>query len=77
MQDRRDPAHITTYIAEAGKTLEKDDASYLVLSKGVLLRPQSAGDSATVTFDDYTIDLSQFIKAANSIKKPRERSTLD
>jgi lipopolysaccharide export system permease protein len=77
MQDRRDPAHITTYIAEAGKTIQKDDASYLVLSKGVLLRPQSAGDSAVVTFEDYTIDLSQFIKAADSIRKPRERSTLD
>ncbi len=57
MQDRRDPAHVSTYIAEAGKTLEKDGESYLQLSKGVLLRPQSAGDSAIVTFDDYTIDL--------------------
>jgi lipopolysaccharide export system permease protein len=77
MQDRRDPAHITTYIAEAGKTIQKGEASYLVLSKGVLLRPQSAGDSAVVTFADYTIDLSQFIRAADSIRKPRERSTLE
>jgi lipopolysaccharide export system permease protein len=75
LQDRRDPAHVTTYIAEAGKTLEKDGASYLQLSKGVLLRPQSAGDSAMVTFDDYTIDLSQFMQAVSSIKRPRERST--
>ena len=42
MQDQRDPAHITTYIAEAGKTVDRDGASYLQLSKGVLLRPQSA-----------------------------------
>src|SRR5271157_1257545 len=75
MQDRRDPAHVSTYIAEAGKTLEKDGESYLQLSKGVLLRPQSAGDSAMVTFDDYTIDLSQFAHALSAMKRPRERST--
>jgi lipopolysaccharide export system permease protein len=75
MQDRRDAAHVSTYIAEAGKTVEEDGASYLQLTKGVLLRPQSSGDSAMVTFDDYTIDLSQFMQAISSIKRPRERST--
>jgi lipopolysaccharide export system permease protein len=75
MQDQRDLAHITTYIAEAGKTVERDGASYLQLSKGVLLRPQSAGDSAMVTFDDYTIDLSQFVHAVSAMKRPREQST--
>jgi lipopolysaccharide export system permease protein len=77
MQDRRDPAHVSTYIAEAGKTFEQDGESFLQLTKGVLLRPQSAGDSAIVSFDDYTIDLSQFMVALNSVKRPRERSTLD
>jgi lipopolysaccharide export system permease protein len=74
MQDRRDLAHPTTYIAEAGQTFDKDGSSYLQLSKGVLLRPQSAGDTAMVTFDDYTIDLSQFAHAISGIKRPRERS---
>ena len=58
-----------------GKTVDRDGASYLQLSKGVLLRPQSAGDSAMVTFEDYTIDLSQFIHAVGAIKRPNERST--
>jgi lipopolysaccharide export system permease protein len=75
MQDQRDPAHVTTYIAEAGKTVDRGGASYLQLSKGVLLRPQSPGDSAMVTFDDYTIDLSQFMHDISAIKRPRERST--
>src|SRR6516164_2459446 len=75
MQDQRDPTRIMTYIAKAGKTVDRDGASYLQLTKGVLLRPQSAGDSSTVTFEDYTIDLSQFIHALSSIKRPRERST--
>jgi lipopolysaccharide export system permease protein len=77
MQDRRDLAHPSTYIAEAGKTFDKDGSSYLQLSKGVLLRPQSAGDAAMVTFDDYTIDLSQFSKAISTIKRPRERTTAE
>jgi lipopolysaccharide export system permease protein len=75
MQDQRDPARITTYIAEAGKTVDRDGASYIQLSKGVLLRPQSASDSSVVTFDDYTVDLLQFIHELGSIKRPRERST--
>ena len=75
MQDMRDPSKVTTYIAEVGKTVDRDGASYLQLSKGVLLRPQSAGDSAMVTFEDYTIDLSQFIHAVGAIKRPNERST--
>jgi len=77
MQDRRDPAHVATYIAEAGKTIEKDGESYLQLTKGVLLRPQSVGDSAMVSFDEYTLDLSQFSQAIKSIKRPRERSTAE
>lgn len=75
MQDMRDPSKVTTYIAEVGKTVDRGGTSYLQLSKGVLLRPQSAGDSAMVTFDDYTIDLSQFIHAVGAVKRPRERST--
>ncbi|MBV8474136.1 MAG: LptF/LptG family permease, partial [Hyphomicrobiales bacterium] len=75
MQDRRDPAHITTYISEMGKTTEKDGATYLVLSKGSYQRPERSGDSAVVTFDDYAIDLSQFMAKGDSIKRPRERST--
>jgi lipopolysaccharide export system permease protein len=30
-----------------------------------------------VTFDDYTIDLSQFSRAISGIKRPRERSTAE
>jgi len=75
MQDQRDPARFTTYIAEDGKMVDRDGTSYLQLSKGVLLRPQSPGDSSMVTFDDYTIDLSQFMRAVSAVKRPNERST--
>ena len=77
MQDRRDPAHITTYIAERGQITEKNGSTYLILSKGSYQRPQEAGDSAIVTFEDYTIDLSQFIARAEASRRPRERSTAE
>ena len=66
MQDRRDPAHITTYISEVGKTVTQDGETYLVLSKGTYQRPERSGDSAIVTFDDYAIDLSQFMHKGDS-----------
>jgi lipopolysaccharide export system permease protein len=77
MQDRRDPAHVTSYIAELGQTVEKNGLNYLVLAKGSYQRPQESGDSAMVTFDNYTIDLSQFTPKEGTSKRPRERSTAE
>jgi lipopolysaccharide export system permease protein len=77
MQDRRDPAHITTYISEVGKTVTREGETYLVLSKGTYQRPERSGDSAIVTFDDYAIDLSQFIAKGENVKRPRDRTTAE
>ncbi|THD44304.1 MAG: LPS export ABC transporter permease LptF, partial [Bradyrhizobium sp.] len=77
MQDRRDPAHITTYISEVGKTVTRDGETYLVLSRGTYQRPERSGDSAIVTFDNYAIDLSQFVRKEETIKRPRERTTAE
>jgi lipopolysaccharide export system permease protein len=77
MQDRRDTAHITSYIAERGRTVEKDGANYLVLEKGSYQRPAQGGDSAIVTFEDYTIDLTQFARQEDAARRPRERSTAE
>jgi lipopolysaccharide export system permease protein len=77
MQDRRDPAHITSYIAERGRTIEKNGANYLILDEGSYQRPATGGDSAIVTFKDYTIDLTQFAHQEETSKRPRERSTAE
>jgi lipopolysaccharide export system permease protein len=77
MQDRRDPAHITSYIAERGRTVEKNGLNYLVLDEGSYQRPAEGGDSAIVSFKDYTIDLSQFARQEELGRHPRERSTRD
>ncbi|HLW90051.1 MAG TPA: LPS export ABC transporter permease LptF [Roseiarcus sp.] len=75
MQDRRDPAHITSYIAERGRTIESGGSNYLVLDEGSYQRPSEGGDSAIVTFKDYTIDLTQFVRQEEVGSRPRERST--
>ena len=80
MEDRRDPAHITSYVAEEGRTLEADDNNYLVLTRGSVQRHQGdAKDVAIVLFDRYALDLAQFGSdgAMQAPLKPRERSTRD
>ena len=39
-------------------------------------RPERSGDSAIVTFEDYAIDLSQFMHRGEAVKRPRELTTL-
>ena len=75
IQDRRDPTAIATYIAEVGEIVEKEGETYLLLLKGSTQRPRASGDSAIITFDDYAIDLSEFIRKGDQIRRPRERTT--
>ncbi|MDB5593221.1 MAG: export transporter permease LptF [Hyphomicrobiales bacterium] len=79
IQDRRDPAHISTYIAEAGRTIESGAQNYLVLEKGSVQRQSSdSRDPAIVVFERYAIDLAQFAHDADGAPlRPRERSTWD
>ncbi|UDL95224.1 LPS export ABC transporter permease LptF [Lichenihabitans sp. PAMC28606] len=79
IQDRRDPTHIATYLAESGTTQQSGDESYLVLQKGSLQREDPKTTSAAiVVFDSYKIDLTQFGGNNGAVPyKPRERSTLD
>ena len=74
IQDRRDPQQISTFIAEVGELVEKNDDVYLVLRKGSAQRPRGAGDSSLVTFQDYAIDLSQFLHRGADGDKPRPRN---
>jgi lipopolysaccharide export system permease protein len=75
MQDRRDPGHVKSYIAERGRTIERNGSNYLVLDEGSYQQPATGGDSAIVTFKDYTIDLTQFSRQEEASRRPRERST--
>ena len=77
IQDRRDPAKVATFISETGEIVEKDGETYLLLLKGSTQTPRGANDSSIITFDDYAIELSQFMHKGDSVKRPRERSTWD
>ena len=79
IQDRRDPAHVATYLAESGTTQQAGDDAYLLLRKGSLQREDAkTGDAAIVVFDSYQIDLTQFGGNAGAVPlRPRERSTPD
>ena len=74
IQDRRDPQEVSTFIAEVGELVENKDDVYLVLRKGSAQRPRAAGDSSLVTFQDYAIDLSQFLRRGAETDKPRPRN---
>ena len=74
IQDRRNPQEISTFIAEVGDLVQKHDDVYLVLRKGSAQRPSAAGDSSLVTFEDYAIDLSQFLHRGGDAGKPRPRN---
>ena len=79
MQDRRDPEHVNTYLAQSGETVETDNQNFLVLEKGSVQRQTAdSPDPAMVTFDRYAIDLTQFGAAADgAARKPRQRSTME
>ncbi len=78
IQDRRETGRTSTYIAEAGRTIETGAQNYLVLEKGSIQRqsPESL-DPAVVSFERYAIDLAQFSPDNEGAPlRARERSTM-
>ena len=75
IQDSRNPDDVAIYIAERGDIVEKNGDSYLLLEKGSTQRPRGSGDASIITFDDYAIDLAEFIRRGDAKTKPRERDT--
>ena len=77
IQDRREAGRVSTYIAEAGRSIEVDAQNYLVLEKGSIQRqtPDSP-DPAIVSFERYAIDLAQFSPDETGAPlRARERTT--
>ena len=77
MEDRRDPDHISSYVADSGSTWQSGDNSYLVLNNGTVQRHQpNSRDAAMVVFQRYALDLAQFgSEEEGSPLRPRERTT--
>jgi lipopolysaccharide export system permease protein len=79
IQDRREAGRVSTYIAEAGRSIEIDAQNYLVLEKGSIQRqtPDSP-DPAIVSFERYAIDLAQFSPDETGAPlRARERTTAE
>ena len=80
IQDRRDAEHVSTYVAEAGRTMEVGAQNYLVLERGSIQREApDAFVPAIIQFDRYAIDLAQFGNGdgQGAPLRARERKTID
>lgn len=79
MQDRRDKDRTSVYIAERGRSMDQDGASYLILEKGSVQRQQPGErDTGIVVFERYAVDLEQLGASSETVVyKPRERSTTE
>ncbi len=76
MHDTRDQTQSQTYLAERGVIVKQDDAAYLVMSAGHILRRAEAKEPAQiVAFDKYAVDLDRFEPQSGGVGelKPRER----
>jgi lipopolysaccharide export system permease protein len=80
MHDGRDPKQVVTYLAERGLIIKQDDAAYLRMSKGHVVR-RLADDPTPqiVAFEQYVVDLSQLEQRMDTTiyLKPRERYTTE
>jgi lipopolysaccharide export system permease protein len=81
MDDRRDPKLHSTFLAEYGEIVEKDNSSFMLLYNGSVQRLETGKlDPAIVLFDRHAFDLSQF-GASNQLQATvygaRERTLWD
>ncbi len=77
MEDRRDPSHIASYVAESGQVWQSEDNNFLMLGEGSFQRHQpDSRDAAIVVFKRYGVDLAQFAPEGDGAPlRPRERTT--
>jgi lipopolysaccharide export system permease protein len=77
INDERDPNESRTFSAARGLLLDHPGGAFLVLRDGDLIREDSRGEGAVVSFETYALDLSQFDPAnVTPIYQAMERSTL-
>lgn len=76
VQDSRDKAQSQSYLAERGIIVDRDGTSFLVMSKGHIVRRTDKDEPAQIiAFDKYAVDLDRFEKKVDGDDdlKPRER----
>jgi lipopolysaccharide export system permease protein len=76
MHDTRDTTQAQSYLAERGTIVKQDEAAFLVMTTGHILRRTDANEPPQIiAFDKYAIDLTRFEpqSAADGELRPRER----
>ena len=75
MHDARDPKVVTSYLAENGWIIKRDNQSYLLMHTGhVLRREKTAEPPQIIEFESYVVDLDRFEAKTGPVElKPRER----
>lgn len=76
VDDRRKEGEAQSYLADRAQILKQEDATYLVMRDGHILRRAAGQDGAQIVeFDQYVVDLDQFDRQTPGqvYLKPRER----
>lgn len=76
IHDNRKPGESSSYLAERGLITTQDDAAYLIMSNGHIIRRKGNEEAPQiVVFDKYIVDLDGFEKKVTGAAtlKPRER----
>ncbi len=80
MHDARDPAQVSSYLAESGYIVKQGASAYLLMKNGHVVR-ETAGNQQpdVVVFQRYAVDINRFEqKAEQSLSlRPREWTTLE
>jgi lipopolysaccharide export system permease protein len=80
MHDARDPAQISSYLAESGYIVKQGTSAYLLMKNGHIVRETAQGTQPDlVLFQRYAVDINRFEqKAEQSLSlRPREWTTAE
>lgn len=78
MHDARDPAQVSSYLAESGRIIRQGNATYMLMSEGHILRRTGKEQPAEIiVFDRYALDIQRFEQrdVAGLVTRPREHYT--
>ena len=80
MHDARDPAQVSSYLAESGYIVKQGPSAYLLMKNGHVVRETTGNPQPdVVVFQRYAVDINRFEqKAEQSLSlRPREWTTLE
>ncbi len=80
MHDARDPAQVSSYLAESGYIVKQGASAYLLMKNGHIVRELANNPQPDVVlFQRYAVDINRFEQKAEQslVLRPREWTTLE